>query len=156
MAPRDSHTMAQDFARDGAFASIATYVEKGEIDKGIASAFVSQVFRMYREKIKEGKKELAHLSAALDRLERAAQAGSHPRPYIARDPTVLSLAHEITVFDGWVMSLYETDLSMIWWGAPARAKEKPNEMARAVNELFVKRLKEMDFNLRDTSLFRIG
>lgn len=156
MAPRDSHTMAQDFARDGAFASIATYVEKGEIGKDVASAFIAQVFGMYLHKIKEGRKELEHLSAALDRLERIARAGSHPKAYIEREPNVLSLAHEITVFDGWVMSLYETDLSMIWWGAPERARNKPTEMARSMSDLFAKRLKEMDFNLRDTSLFRRG
>ena len=156
MAPRDSRTMAQDFARDGAFSAIAEYVEKGEISKEIASAFVAQTFEFYRNKIKEGRKEIAHLSAALDRLDHIAQAASHKRPYVALDPEVISLSREIAVFDSWVMSLYETDLSMIWWGAPERARNKPTEMARSMNELFEKRVKELDFNLRDTSLFKLG
>jgi hypothetical protein len=152
----DTATMAQDFARDGAFSSIRTYVERGDIDAATASAYTAQVFGMYKLKIAEGRKELQRLGAVLDRLEAIAATASHKRPYSPRDPQVLALAHEIVAFDGWVMSLYETDLSMIWWGAPERGRDKPKEMAKAMGDLFDKRLREMQFNLRDTSLFRLA
>ncbi len=152
----DTTTMAQDFARDGAFSSIRTYVERGDIDRGTAAQYTRQVFGMYRLKVDEGRKELERLRAVLSRLEHVARTGATLRPYNPDDPQVRALAHEITTFDGWVMSLYETDLSMIWWGAPERARAKPQEMATAMNQLFVKRLTEMQFNLRDTSLFKLA
>ena len=33
--------------------------------------------------------------------------GGRKHPYQQVDPLVLSLAHEVTTFDNWVMSIYE-------------------------------------------------
>lgn len=152
----DTMTMAQDFARAGAFSSIRTYVKRGDIDAATASAYTAQVFSMYKSKIAEGRKELERLPAVLDRMEGVVKASAHRRPYNPQDPQVIALARELVAFDGWVMSLYETDLTMIWWGAPERGRDKAGEMAQAMGALFDKRLRELQFNLRDTGLFRLA
>ena len=54
------------------------------------------------------------------------------------------------------MSIYETDLSMICYGAPERAKAKPLEMARSMQALTQKRLAEHDFALKAPELFKLG
>ena len=66
------------------------------------------------------------------------------------------MAREVTTFDNWVMSLYETDLTMIWLGNPERAQSKPLEMARSMEALRQKRLTELDFGLNAPELFKRG
>ena len=54
------------------------------------------------------------------------------------------------------MSLYETDLTMVDFGAPSRGKDKASEFAASYDALRRKRVAELDFKLKDPSLFKIG
>ncbi len=156
MAELDSQTIAQDFARDGAFHTIRTYIAARRITPEQASAWTAQLFAVFEEKIKEAQKEVQHLQTVLMRLAAVAARGKRKHPYKEVDPHVVSLAHELTTLDNWVMSLYETDLTMISYGAPERARAKPGEMARAMEALYAKRLAEMKFTLNAPELFTRG
>lgn len=157
MAPQiDFHKLAVEFNNEGAFTVIDRYVSTGQITPEHASGWIAQVFALFEAKVREAQKEVRRLDAVLARLAHVTARGSRKHPYQKFDPLVVSLAHEATTFDNWVMSLYETDLSMISYGAPDRAKAKPMEMARAMEALYQKRLKEMNFALNSPELFTRG
>lgn len=78
------------------------------------------------------------------------------RNCVQQDPLVMSPAQELGAFDGSWMSLHETDPTMISYGAPDRARAKPNEMAAPMNALCQKRLEEMKFQLKAPELFKLG
>lgn len=69
------------------------------------------------------------------RLHQSAQQGKNSKSYDRLEGTLQSLAREMTTFDGWVISLYETEPTMLWFVNPERAKAKPLEMARSMEEL---------------------
>lgn len=156
MAELDTRKIAEDFNRDGAFRTLRSYVQQGTISKDQAAQWTAQLFKIFAAKIEEAKKEVKRLDAVLQRLAVVAAQGKRKRAYVDQDPLVLSLAHELGAFDGWVMSLYETDLTMISYGAPDRARAKPNEMAASMNALYQKRLEEMKFQLKAPELFKLG
>lgn len=156
MAELDTRKIAEDFNRDGAFRTLRSYVQQGTISKDQAAQWTAQLFKIFAAKIEEAKKEVKRLDAVLQRLAVVAAQGKRKRAYVEQDPLVLSLAHELGAFDGWVMSLYETDLTMISYGAPDRARAKPNEMAASMNALYQKRLEEMKFQLKAPELFKLG
>jgi hypothetical protein len=154
--PIDMRKLAQEFMDEGAFVVIDRYVRSGQISPEVASGWVQQVFLLYQQKVQEAQREVKRLDAVLGRLAAVAAQGSRKRPYLERDPLVISLAHEVTTFDNWVMSIYETDLSMISYGAPERAKAKPMEIAKSMQALTQKRLAERDFGLNAAELFKRG
>lgn len=156
MAELDTRKIAEDFNRDGAFRTLRTYVQQGTISKDQAAQWTAQLFKIFAAKIEEAKKEVKRLDAVLQRLAVVAAQGKRKRAYVEQDPLVLSLAQELGTFDAWVMSLYETDLTMISYGAPDRARAKPNEMAASMNALYQKRLEEMKFQLKAPELFKLG
>jgi hypothetical protein len=156
MAELTTQAIAQDFARDGAFHTINDYVREKKITAETASAWTAQLFAVFEEKIKEAQREVQHLQTNLMRLAAVAARRKRKHAYKEIDPHVVSLAQELTTFDGWVMSIYETDLTMISYGAPERARAKPGEMAKSMEALYAKRLDEMKFTLNAPDLFKLG
>jgi len=67
-------------------------------------------------KIREGKQEIARLQAVVVRLEAACQAAAIVNPaegMQAITPTINRLMQEMKAFDGWTISLLETDISLL-------------------------------------------
>lgn len=155
MAELDMRKIADDFNKDGAFRTLRSYVRQETITKDQAAHWTAQLFNIFAEKIEEAKKEVRRLDTVLQRLSAIAAQGKRKRAYTEPDPLVTSLAHELGTFDGWVMSLYESDLTMISYGAPERARAKPNEMAASMHALYQKRLEEMKFALKAPDLFKL-
>ena len=156
MAELDTRKIAEDFNRDGALRTLRSYVQQGTITKDQAAQWTAQLFKIFALKIEEAKKEVQRLDAVLQRLAVVVAQGRRKRAYVEQDPLVMSLAQELGAFDGWVMSLYETDLTMISYGAPDRARATPSEMAASMNALYQKRLEEMKFQLKAPELFKLG
>ena len=154
--PIDQRKLAAEFNSDGAFSVINRYVKSGQISPDEASAWVAQTFQLYAAKVREAQKEVRHLDAVLARLAHVTAEGGRKHRYQPVDPLVLSLARECTTFDNWVMSIYETDLTMIHYANPARAKAKPQEMAKSLDALYQKRLQDMNFALNAPDLFTQG
>lgn len=151
-----SDRIQRDFERDGAFAAIRQYVLDKKITREEATDMHRRLFALFQDKIEEGRREVKRLDACLARLADVARHGAHQGLYQDQDPNVMKLAHELTVFDGWVISLYETDLSMISYGAPERARAKPAEMQKAMEALYSKRSVGKDWRLKVPDLFKLG
>jgi len=151
--PLTTEALAHQFAREGAFQALRNNVESGAISAETASQWTAQIFGVFHSKVDEAKKEVHHLQQALHRLDHVTLRGTRPRPYQLQDPLVMQLAHEATTFDDWVVSLMETDLTMIFLGAPGRARAKPQELAKAMATLTQKRIDELKFTLKAPELF---
>jgi hypothetical protein len=67
-----------------------------------------------------------------------------------------ALSRELTAFDGWIISLMESYLTLLFFGNPERANAKPNEIAKSMQALTQKRVSSMNFMLKDPSLFKVG
>ena len=157
MAPTPTpQQLAAEFQNRGAFEAINYYVDSGVISKETASAWTARIFSLFLDKTREAQREARQIGPVLQRLEHACAVGARPHPYNPVDPKVLSLGHEVTIFDNWVMSLYETDLTMIGYAAPERARAKPLEMAKSMEAVWRKRLQQMDFALNAPELFTRG
>jgi hypothetical protein len=152
----DMRKVQQDFAKEGAFHVIRRYVREGTIDSGTASQWSAQVFAALNEKVAEAKKEVRHIAQVLDRLEHVCKGGARAAPHAQMETTVQSLAHHFTAFDGWMISLYETELTMLSYVLPARAKARPIEMAESMEALAQKRLAEQRMGLKAPELFKLG
>lgn len=114
---------------------------------------LTKAFHVYQLNIKEAQTEIRRIEAVLARLATIAEDGKRTKPWVARDARVIQLAHELTTLDGWVMSLYETLLTMIAFGNPARGNAKAHEMAKAFEAQWAKKLEKFDLGFKDNSLF---
>lgn len=150
---------AQEVQRSGAFGAILNLTKEGTMSEDVAVRMIKKAFKNFLEQVREAQKEVRRLDAVLARLAPICDAGVHQNlspksPAFANK--VRELAHEVTTLDNWVVSLYETDLSMMWLGNPDRAAAKPIEFANSMAVLRQKRMTEMSAVLKDPSLFHRG
>lgn len=152
--------MAEEFDRKGMFKALAEFVHEGSMTKQRAEEIRREVFKIFLKQVQEAKSEVNHLNGSIARLEQICKMGASVRPspafgqYVDRPNEVARLAEEIMTFDGWVVSLYETAITMMYFGAPDRAKAKPTEMVNSLEALRQKRLQQLDLDLKDPSLFK--
>ena len=149
--------MAEEFDRKGMFKALGEFVKEGSMTKQRAEEIRREVFKIFLKQVKEAKSEVQHLNGSIARLEQICQAGVNARSgpvWADRPAEVHRLAEEIMTFDGWVVSLYETAITMMYFGAPDRAKAKPTEMMNSLEALRQKRLQQLDLDLKDPSLFK--
>ncbi len=148
--------LVEEISKRGAFLAIEHFVETGTISKEQAAFYVSAIYSYFQRQVQEAQREVGRLHAVLARLAILCEQGRRAKSWAPRDPAVGKLAQEILALDGWVVSLYETDLTMIDFGSPSRGKDKAAEFAASYDALRRKRLDELDFKLKDPSLFKIG
>jgi len=146
----------QEFGREGVFGALVNFVEAGDMSPQQAADMQAKAFNVFALNVKEAQTEMHRIAAVLSRLEVICAAGKQQRPWHMPDPRILQLAHEITTLDGWVMSLYETLLTMIAFGNPQRGKAKAYEMARSFEAQWAKKLEKMDMGFKDPTLFTRG
>jgi len=148
--------LVEEISKRGAFKAIEHFVEAGTISRDQAVSYVNAIYAYFLRQVQEAQGEVRRLQAVLGRLVTLCDRGSRAKNWAPRDPEVGRLAHEIVALDGWVMSLYETDLTMVDFGAPSRGKDKAAEFAASWDALRKKRVAELDFKLKDPALFKIG
>ena len=148
--------LVEEISKRGAFKAIEHFVETGAITKDQAIVYVNAIYGFFLRQVEEGQNEVRRLQAVLGRLGVLCDKGRRSKTWMPRDPAVGKLAEEIGALDGWVISLYETNLTMVDFGAPSRGKDKAAEFAASYDALRKKRITELDFKLKDPSLFKIG
>jgi hypothetical protein len=156
--PRElsNRELVEEFSKRGAFKAIEHFVDTGAITKEQAAVYVRAIYDYFLRQVQEAQREVRRLHAVLGRLVVLCDQGRRTKTWAPRDPVVGKLAQEIGALDGWVMSLYETDLTMVDFGAPSRGKDKASEFAASYDALRRKRIAELDFKIKDPSLFIIN
>jgi hypothetical protein len=91
-------------------------LQEYEVSKELGANIKVMLFKHLLTKVREAKKELERLGASAARLEATCHAGSIPdlaNGNVAFSSTVNQLGNEIRAFDGWTISLLETDISLL-------------------------------------------
>jgi hypothetical protein len=148
--------LVEEISKRGAFKAIEHFVDTSTITKDQAVFYANAIYSFFLRQVQEAQHEVRRLQAVLARLVPLCEQGRGAKAWMPRDPGVGRLAQEILALDGWVMSLYETDLTMVDFGAPSRGKDKASEFAASWDALRKKRITELDFKLKDPTLFKIG
>lgn len=155
--------MARKFTREllireiynqSAWGALLSFVEDKSISMLDAIDEMALIFRYdFASEVQEAKKEVASLLTVISKLEQICRAGADAKTEQQMHTSVSSLYQEFRVFDGWVTSLYETDLTMCDWIDPMQSRVKPTEMANAMVRLRQKRIAR-GTHIKNPSLFR--
>jgi hypothetical protein len=148
--------LVDEISKRGAFQALEHFVETGTITRELASTYMSAMYGFFLRQIQEAQREVYRLQAVLTRLNMLCEDGRRAKTWISRDPRAAKVAQELVALDGWVISLYETDLTMWDFATPERGKEKAYEFADSYEALRQKRITEVDFKIKDSSLFKVG
>lgn len=141
--------------RVGVFNTIVNFVAQGHLSKADAAKGLAHTFGFYGEKVQESKSEVRRIDAVLNRLSTLCATGTRVVPWNGKGPLVDQLSFEVRALDGWVMSLYETDLTMIRLGAPELGRTRAMDMARSMDTLWEKRMEAYNLRLKDTGAFKL-
>ena len=114
-------TMPKDEANEilmqrGVFSGLMKIFNEVEVSKEEGAKIKAGLFKFILKKVVEAKNEIAKLQASVMRLEAACRAGSVPQPAEGNQaftPSVERLTTEMKTFDGWVISLLESDISLL-------------------------------------------
>ena len=100
----------------GYFYGLKKIFEEYDVSKETGAKIKAGLFKHVLRKVTEAKKEIAKLQEAVERLEAACKAGMLVQPAEgnqASGPAVDRLIGELQPFDGWVISLLETNISLL-------------------------------------------
>lgn len=104
------------------------------------------LFKLLMAKILEAKGEITHLQMAVSEMEAACRMGIVPRPaegLNAFSDSVGRLIHAARRFDGWTISLLESDMSILAaTDTPATAGKRIEELKRSFAELWATRVQD--------------
>jgi len=139
----------------GVFNALVKFVENGELSKEEGAKMHAHTFAFYAEKVREAQTEVRRIDAVLGRMASLCATGKQVTPWKGKGPLVDKLASEARALDGWVISLYETDLTMIRFAAPELGKARPNEMAKSMDALWEKRMAAVNLRLKGTGEFKL-
>lgn len=148
--------LVNEVATRGIFHAIEHFVARGDISETQAKAWSAAAYQFFLDQIQEAQRETRRIDAVLNRLLHTANEGKLAKNWMACDPRIAQLGRDMTALDGWMISLLETSLTMSGFGAPERGRAKPHEIAESMDRLWAKRIQELDFRLKDPTLFRVG
>src|SRR6476661_4581210 len=139
---------------EGAFHGVAALVASNRMNSADASAVLATAYEGLLNQIREAKSELNHIERALSRLEHTCNHGKHSKHVSVGDSNHVHLNQNMIAFDGWVVSLMETDLTMTGILNPKFTRTKITEFGNAMNALMDKRMSEQFLRYKDSGLFK--
>ncbi len=140
----------------GAFVSLETLVREYGVSLKTEGRILGEFFRQLSLQIAEAQKETRHIQAALARMEQTCREGSHARPRrYGEGPSLLvdRFQRDLWALDGWVVSLLETDLTLVGFVSHSFARDKVCRLNQAMNALLRKREAGLFPFLKDPALF---
>ncbi|HMJ08442.1 MAG TPA: hypothetical protein VK468_05520 [Pyrinomonadaceae bacterium] len=140
--------------REGTFRGMASLLRDQKISEAQASQVLAKSYAVLLLELDEAKKEIKHIHDAVSRLEHTCRAGSQSRNAQAADSNHHHLSNGVIAFDGWVVSLMETDLTITGMLNPEFTRRKISEFGTAMNALMDKRASAGHPVLDDPSLFK--
>ena len=101
---------------EGWFHGLNKILKEQQVSNEQAAQAKAGLFKLILTKVVEARSEIAKLQASVDRMEAAARAGTVPKLAEAQNaysPDVWRLREEMKAFDGWTISLLESDISLL-------------------------------------------
>ena len=97
---------------EGTFRGLRTLQKSNQITEAQAAGVLARSYDTLLGEVKEAKTELQRIQAALRRFENLCKTGKQSRNPLAAEQTSLQVGLALMAFDGWVMSLMETNLTI--------------------------------------------
>lgn len=138
---------------EGTFRGLTKLIQSRQITEAQARDILTRSYGTLLGQVKEAKKELQRIHAALTRLENLFAKGKQTRGPMSGDPTASEVGVTLMGFDGWVMSLMETNLTITGMLNPAVTRTKIKEFGTAMNALMDKRAAKNHPAFEDPDLF---
>ena len=121
-------------------------VKEYEPDRKEAASFKADLYKKLLDEVVEAKKESVKLQGMIARLEQKCLAGiphGGADPMKGWDTTSSSLRLELEAFDGWVMSLLESNVTLLHYiQNPETAGNRIKALADAFSNLASRRTKQ--------------
>ena len=139
--------------REGTFHGMKTLLTEKTVSEDVASYVLRSSYGALLVQVDEAKKELQRIQNALAQMESTCRAGKQARNPRPGDGTHVQLNQAVLAFDGWVVSLMETNLTVTGMLNPTFTRTKISEFSTAMSSLMDKRAAEQHPVLDDPQLF---
>jgi len=138
---------------EGTFRGLHKMLKANQITESQVSGILTRSYETLLGQVKEAKSELRRIQTALLQLENLFRVGKQSRKPLTSDPTHVQVGATLMAFDGWVMSLMETNLTITGMLNPAVTRSKIKEFGTAMNALMDKRSAKNHPASKDPDLF---
>ncbi|MGD9562390.1 MAG: hypothetical protein AB7F88_10480 [Pyrinomonadaceae bacterium] len=138
---------------EGTFNGLKRLVRDDEITEEHARGILIRSYDTLLGEIREAKKEMLRIQTALLRLENLMRKGKQSRAPFLADPVRGDVGVALDAFDGWVVSLMETNMTMTGMLNPRVTRAKIKDFGTAMNALMDKRLARNHPAHKDPDLF---
>lgn len=139
--------------KDGTFHGMKALLAERRISEDMASQILRNSYGAILDQVNEAKSELQKIQNALAQLESTCRTGKQARNPRTGDGTHAQLNQAVLAFDGWVVSLMETNLTVTGMLNPTFTRTKISQFATAMTSLMDKRATEQHPVLDDPQLF---
>lgn len=130
----------QILTSEGSVEGLKKLVTQQNFSQTIASGYLSGWLGFWMlEQLKEAAKEVQHVQSAITRLQQLASSIDRNHNIKFSDPAITQFMNELKTFDGWIVSLLETDLTMITFIDAKKGRNKLTELNGAMTALMNKR-----------------
>jgi hypothetical protein len=140
----------------GAFVSLETLVREYGVSAKWEARTLRDLFTRLSLQIAEAQKEIQHIQGALSRMDQTCKAGDHIRPRgygEGPSPLIERFQRDLWALDGWVVSLLETDLTLVGFVSHPLARSKVNQLNLSMTRLLNERKAGLYPFLKDPTLF---
>jgi hypothetical protein len=151
--PRLSPDQVRVLMNEGTFRGLKMMLQNRQITEEQARGVLTRSYDTLLGQVKEAKRELQRVQNALHRLENLLTIGKQSRKPVSTDPTLAEVGVVLNAFDGWVVSLMETNLTITGMLNPAVTRTKIKEFGTAMNALMDKRAAKNHPAFKDDELF---
>ena len=138
---------------EGTFRGLKMLLQKSEITEAQAAGILTRSYETLLGQVKEAKREMQRVQIALTRLENLLTIGKRSQRPLHKDTTHVDVGVALMAFDGWVVSLMETNLTITGMLHPAVTRAKIKDFGSAMNALMDKRAANNHPALKDDALF---
>jgi hypothetical protein len=144
---------------EGWFHGHAKILREHDVSNEQAAQLKVGLFKLILEKVLEAKSEIARLQVVIGRMEATCRAGIVPKPAEAQNahsPDVMKLRDEMRAFDGWVISLLESDISLLAAVEnPETAGGRVKSLQQSFADLWNLRIKGFKMMARHPEVFNV-
>lgn len=138
---------------EGTFRGLKQLLQSNQITEAQAGGVLARSYETLLGQVKEAKSEMQRVQTALQRLENLLTIGKRSQKPFSKDTTYADIGVALMAFDGWVVSLMETNLTITGMLNPAITRTKIKDFSTAMNALMDKRAAKNHPALKDDELF---
>ncbi len=156
ISDQEWNEMLSMMMRSGVFVGLAEISRTKNLSDKQAGALRANIFQFFGHRVAEAKREVEKIQAVLHRIEAVCREGMAARsigPGMIFSPPVDRFHQEVNALDGWVVSLYETDLTILGNINPGTRHQRPQEFGKAMDTLWQKREQTLKVGLKDDKAF---